>query len=375
MAGSIHKYTTKNGKTKWFYMLDTGKDKSGKRKQKKKSGFNSEREAKKELRIAEAEVFKGTYVEPSKVSYEQFLLDWFNNDKKKSIGSQTRVVYQQYIDTYIIPHLGNVTLGELTSKVIEKFINEMFYEKKYSASTIKKALNIIKSSIDYGVGNKYFRTNMARKVALPKNEEKEMTVWKKDEVNKFLKVAESSRYYSLFYTALTTGMRQGELLGLRWKDIDFVNKTLTIKQVLDHNGKDIRTGTKTKSSKRTINLGDKTVEVLEKQREMVEHEKSLDKGYQNHDLVFCTPLGTPLHPSNIRNRIFNKLIEKAEVPKIRFHDLRHTHATLLLQQKVNPKVIQERLGHSNVKITLETYSHVLPTMQKEVAKKIDDLFD
>ncbi|WP_027725456.1 site-specific integrase [Tuberibacillus calidus] len=374
MAGSVHKYVTKKGEQKWFYMLDLGKDENGKRKQKKKSGFKSEREAKKALRLAEAEVIKGTYVEPSKLPYETFVNDWFKNIKKKSLGVQTQVVYERYLESYIIPSIGNIPLGKITTDTIDRFISDL-YDKKYSASTIKKAVNIIKSSLEYAIIQGYIKKNFAKQATLPKETKNEMTVWNQEEVNKFLDAAKGSRYYNLFFVALTTGMRQGELFGLRWKDIDFKNKTLTVNQVLDHDGQNLRIGTKTKSSHRTIDLSDKTIQVLLDQKKKIEHEKSLDIGYQDNDLVFCTPLGTPLHPSNIRKRVFNKLIEKAQVPKIRFHDLRHTHATLLLQKKVNPKVVSERLGHANVKITLDTYSHVLPTMQKEAVQKIDDIFE
>jgi integrase len=372
MAGSIHKYQTSKGETKWLYMLDIGKE--GKRKQKKKSGFKSEREAKKALRLAEAEVIQGTYIEPSKMTYGGFIDEWFRT-KQKSLGKQTIEVHTMYLNKYIIPSLGNVPLSSLKTIHINNFINDM-HEKNYSAATIKKAVNIIKNSLEYAIDIDLINKNVAKKATLPKEEKNEMQAWSEEEVNNFLKVAKNDSHYALFYLALMSGLRQGELLGLRWRDLDLENHFLTINQVLAHNGKDIIKGAKTKAGNRTINLSESTIQVLKTHRKLVLEEKLKNgKSYQDQDLVFCTALGTPIHPSNLRNRTFNKLIEAANVTKIRFHDLRHTHATLLLSKGVNVKVISERLGHSNIKITLDTYSHVLPTMQKDAIDKLDSMIN
>lgn len=373
MAGSIHKYKTKNGRDKWFYMLDLGKDEKGKRKQKKKSGFKSEREAKKALTLAQADVYKGTYLEPSKMPFRQYLDEWFNT-KKKSISRQTIDVYRLYLDKYIIPFLGDITLTDLKTIHINKFINNM-HDRDYSASTIKKAMNIIKNALEHAIDTELINKNIAKKATLPKENKVEITVWNEEEVNSFLKVAKQHRHYPIFYLALTTGMRQGEILGLRWRDIDFYNHSLTINQVLSHDGKEMIKGAKTKTSNRTIDLSDSTIKILKTHKKIIIQEKLNSIGYQDFDLVFCTPIGTPVHPSNLRNRTFNKLIEKAKIPKIRFHDLRHTHATLLLSKGVNIKVISERLGHSNIRITLDTYSHMLPTMQKDAIEKLDSMIN
>jgi integrase len=374
MAGSIHKYQTKAGKTKYMIMVEIGMDTKGKRKQKKISGFNTKKEAQIALVEAQSELNKGTYIEPKKMQYRAFVEEWFRT-KQKSLGKQTIGVHKMYLDKYILPFLGNMSLAALKTIHINNFINDM-HDKGYSPSTIKKAVNIIKNSLEYAIDIEILSKNVAKKATLPKEEKNEMQAWNEEEVNKFLKVAKNDRMYPLFYLALMSGLRQGELLGLRWKDIDLENHILTINQVLAHNGKDIIKGAKTKAGNRTINLSESTIQVLKAHRKTVLEEKLLNgKSYQDQDLVFCTQMGTPVHPSNLRNRVFNKLIEVAEVPKIRFHDLRHTHATLLLSKGVNVKVISERLGHSNIKITLDTYSHVLPTMQKDAIDKLDSMIN
>jgi len=167
-------------------------------------------------------------------------------------------------------------------------------------------------------------------------------------------------------------MRQGEILGLRWRDIEFDRKTLNVRQTLSHTG-ELVNATKTAASSRTIALPDQLVAELKKHK-ITQAEEKLKAGslYTNNELVVATQLGTPLNPRNlVRN--FYGLIKKTELNKIRFHDLRHTHASLLLIQGAHPKVVSERLGHADTRITLDTYSHLLPNMQEETAKQFGDM--
>lgn len=164
-------------------------------------------------------------------------------------------------------------------------------------------------------------------------------------------------------------MRQSEILGLRWKDIDFDDAVLHVHQTLSHDGKKLYQDTKTKSSKRTISLIDWTLAILKDQRKKYKKQKlAAGADYKDHDLVICTKIGTPINPRNLL-RTFYSLMKKADVPKIRFHDLRHTVARLMLSRNINPKVVKEILGHSDIRVTLDTYSHVLPSVHKETAKQ------
>ena len=163
-------------------------------------------------------------------------------------------------------------------------------------------------------------------------------------------------------------MRQGELLGLRWKDVSLDKGLLSIKQTLSHEGKSFINGAKTKASLRTVNLSEMTLKVLKTQKSIHLKEKPrLGLAYEDFDLVACTQHGTSFNPANVR-RTFNRLIKVTDVPKISFHYLRHNHPILLLSKGINVKVISKRLGHSNTKVTLDTYSHVPPTLQGEVGR-------
>lgn len=366
MRGSV-----KKDGSSWYYIFYLEKDVNGKRRQKKKRGFKTKKEAQQALIEAINAINKGTYIEPSNIPYREYLDQWFST-KKNSVGIQTINVYDHYLKSRIIPALGNYTLSRLTTIQIQSFINSLS-EDGLSSSTVKKVLEIIRNSLEHAVDFELVLKNVAVKVKLPKTAKKEMAVWGEEQINRFLKVAKEDRLYIVFHLALTTGMRQGEILGLRWKDFDIEKGQLSIRQTLSHDGKTIMSGAKTKTSLRTIHLSNSTIQELNSHKISVTKEKlSLGPVYQDFDLVACTQHGTPLNPSNIR-RTFSRLIQLGEMPKIRFHDLRHSHATLLLSKGINVKIISERLGHSNIKVTLDTYSHVLPSMQEEVARKLDEI--
>ncbi|PHE73276.1 site-specific integrase [Bacillus wiedmannii] len=369
MKGSVKK-DKKTGK--YYYTVDIGIDPlTGKRKQKKKRGFITKKEAENALTKVLSEVNTGTYIEPSKLSYGEYLQDWFNT-KKHSVGIQTAKVLKGYLNSRIIPSLGNFKLAKLTSLHMQNYVNSL-RDDGLKRGTIEKIIKIIRNSLEHAIDLELISKNVATKTKLPKSDKEELTVWNEQEVQLFLKVAQDSRYSIVFHMALVTGMRQGELLGVRWKDVDLEKGHLTISQTLSHDGKTFLLGGKTKSSLRKILLPASTITKLKKHRAVMLQEKlSQGEEYQDNDLVMCTPYGTPINPANVR-RSLNALIKKAAVPKIRFHDLRHTHATLLLAKGVNVKVISERLGHSNIKITLDTYSHVLPTMQEDAVNKIEEI--
>ena len=208
---------------------------------------------------------------------------------------------------------------------------------------------------------------------LPKEEKKEMRVWDLHEINKFVSKVKHHRYYIAYLIAIFTGMRKGEILGLRWKDIDFEKKVIYIRQVLDSKGKGFKVGAKTVSSVRSIHIPSNLVEYLNTHMELMQQEKlKFGMKYSDFDLVVCTKYGNPVDPASLTRR-FQKQVNNIGLPFLRFHDLRHTHATMLIQQNVNAKVISERLGHSSIQITLDRYSHVLPSMQQQVADKLDEI--
>ncbi|MCI2253435.1 site-specific integrase [Domibacillus sp. PGB-M46] len=365
MKGSVRK----DGNN-WLYEVTIKVDPiTGKRTRKKKRGFKTKREAEKALAVLLNELASETYLEPSNTPFQEYLADWFQT-KRKQIGTQTAKSYESYIRYHIVPSLGEYPLSKLTTIIVQKFINSLI-DKGLSSATVKKIYNILNNSIQRAMNLELIPKNVVSNVELPHIKKNKIQVWDTEEVKLFLKFAKESRYYIAFHLAVTTGMRQGELLGLRWKDVDLDRGTIHLRQTLSHDGKDFIEGAKTASSIRSITLLTQTVASLKKHKAKIMREKlKAGTDYTDYDLVICTCYGTVLSPRNLL-RTFKALSKKAKVPEIRFHDLRHTHATSLLLEGINPKIVAERLGHSKVSVTLDTYSHVLPNMQKEAAEKLN----
>lgn len=339
------------------------------KKLKRESGFKTKKEAEKALIERQAQLDKGTYVEPTKTLYKDFLMEWLEM-RSKSISPQTYSTHITNAKKHIIPEIGDIPLTKLNAMAIQRLVNNLS-AKGYESSTIKRIVDIVSGSLNYAEKMDLIVKNPCKRVEKPKIKKKEASIWDKDQILAFLRVAEKSRYYMAFLLALMTGMRQGEVLGLRWKDVDFDNKVISIRQTLSHDGKSFQQGGKTKGSVRSINISDVTVTYLKKHRKTVLEEKlALGADYKDYDLVVCTSLGTPINPSNVR-REMKKLAHEAGVPLIKFHEQRHTHASHLIMQGVNAKIVSERLGHSKVQMTLDTYSHLLPNMQADVSERFE----
>ncbi|MEH7417384.1 tyrosine-type recombinase/integrase [Neobacillus drentensis] len=373
MKGSIKK-DKKTGK--YYFVVDIGKDANGKRKQKMKRGFLTKAEAEKALTKVLNEVNEGTFFDPQKVTVSEYFQMWFK-ERKSSVERTTYNNQLAFYDIYIAPRMAKLKMDEITPIFLQNYVNDLLEFTTLKPSTIHKLIDVLKVAFKKAVKLKIIKENPAYLVDLPKIKKTEMNVWDIDEVNFFLgqvsNVKRPSQYITAYLLAIFTGMRQGEILGLRWRDIDFENKIIYIRQTLSHDGKELRNAAKTKSSLRSITIPEALIQQLKKERKKCNENKlKHSKVYEDNDLVICTKLGRPVQPSNLI-RGFKKDVKKVELPVIRFHDLRHTHATMLISQNINPKIISERLGHARIGITLDIYSHVLPSMQQEVATKLDEM--
>ncbi|OMC94466.1 site-specific integrase [Paenibacillus sp. FSL R5-0636] len=373
-AGYVGKYfVKKENKELYFYTLTLGKDSNGKRIQIRKRGFKSEREAKRALREAQVQADKGSYCEPSKLTYGEFLIEWFRG-KSSNYGTQTIKSTESYIRLHIKPQLGQYPLAKLNIIIIERFVNDL-REKGLAEGTIKRIFNVVTASLNSAERKDVIARNVASRIDnKPKAKRKDMQIWNANEVRHFLHTIrkEEVRYYEAFHLALATGMRQGEILGLRWRDVDLERGVISVRQTLSHDGKELRAGAKTTTSIRTISFDVDTIQMLEKWMRRQQQEKD-DAGamYINHDLVICTTVGTPTTPRNLSRTWYN-MLKKSELHPITFHDLRHTHASLLLKNNVHPKIVSERLGHASIQITLDLYSHLFPNMQEGAAHLIGE---
>lgn len=367
----VYKNEKAKGDKKWWYQFYTGEIKNGVRERITKRGFKTKKEAEKAMIEAKAACQKGQYVEPSKMRFQDYLQEWIGT--KRNLGEQTLELYDSYMRTHIIPTLGHIPLAKLTALDIEKFLGTL-YEKGLAAATAKRIFSVVNAALNSAVAKDLIAKNVASKVEKPQvARRRELVVWDPAFVSEFLeKTRYASRYWIAVYLAIMTGMRQGEILGLRWSDIDFEKRNLTIQQTVNRHRK-IKQGAKTKLSMRSVALSPETIEVLKEHRQLIVQERvALGPEYQNNDLVVCTQFGGPVTQRAIQ-KVWTRFLKKTGAPKITFHDLRHTHASLLIKQGVHIKVISERLGHSSVTITMDTYGHLMPNMQEDAAAGLDAL--
>lgn len=361
-------------KNSWAFVIDVGKNpKTGRRKQKWKSGFPTRKDAELALANALSELGKtGEYKEPSNERFSNFLLNWMDN-RKPHISPSTWQTTVWLAHNYIIPSLGGVPLSKLTSEHLQTFNNQLL--NKLSSQSVVHAHRLIKMALEQAYMWDLIPRNVARFVKPPRIVAEKFSVWDDGQLRSFLEIASNHRLYIAFLLAAATGMRQGEVLGLRWKDVDFEKGNLAVSQALmrDYSGFRI-SEPKTASSKRTIAIPPNVLLELKRHRRIQLKERMEAVEYADSGLVVQSLVGTPVSPFNL-SRTWRKLLKRSGVTRIRFHDLRHTHATLLLKQGVHPKIVSERLGHSSVQITLDTYSHLLPNMQEAAALRFGELLE
>lgn len=375
MKGSV---TKKGGK--WYFVVDVGiNPTTGKRKQQWFSGFKTKKEAEKGLVKKLHEMETGMYVEPNKITLGEFLERWLEDYAQSALRPSTLDTYSIYTRKHIIPSLGSIKLNQLQPMHLQRFYTEKLEhghtdnQKGLSPETVRYFHSIIRKALGQAVQWQLVNRNVAELANPPLIRKKEIITLDLEQVTQFLEFAKTDRLYIAFLLAVSTGLRRGEILGLRWKDIDLEANTASIcKNLVMVKGKRVLQEPKTKGSNRLVSLPSSLVQELKKHKAIQNQEKLTCTCYQDNDLVVATSLGTSVGPRNLL-RSFYRLLEKAELPKIRFHDLRHGHATMMLKQGEHPKIVSERLGHSNTRITMDIYSHVLPNMQKEAVDRFDEM--
>ena len=304
----------------------------------------------------------------TKLTVGEWLDRWLQVTAKPSIAPSTYERYEGVVRLHLKPFIGHMQLAKVEPVHIEGLYAEQ-EQKGVSIRNRELGGVILQSALKHAVTMKLIQFSPCPDVPKHRPEKKEMLVWDQEETAAFLKTAEGTRHYAFYTVALSTGMRLGELFALEWRDIDLNGGFLTVQRTLEEIGSNIRVKPpKTAKSRRRIDLPQFAIEAL------LNHKRAmLAEGFIKSP-VFCNTNGDYLRRTSFRRRSFMPLIKKAGVPQIRLHDLRHTAATLLLISGTNPKIVSERLGHATVAITLDTYSHVLPTMQKQAADQLDQLF-
>jgi integrase len=355
---------------KYSFVIDIGRKPDGSRNRKWFSGYDTKKEAETECAKKITELTQGKYVEPTKKTVSQFMDEWLEyklNNKRKPIRPSTHATYKMLIENHVKPHIGRNRIDKTHETTIEELYEYLQDEKELSPSTIHKIhADILKPAFRRAVKYRFLHHNPADIEDPPQPNKPVIKIWNQEEMQSFLDIAINEDQYYIFHLGLNTGMRIGEMLGLKREFVDLSSNKISILHSL--HAKDRTLGpTKTLSSVRNIEIDELTVKVLEQREATIQKQKELPGDiYNDNDFICCTKTGIPLLQSNVRRK-FNSLIIKAGVPKIRIHDMRHTFATLQLLAGTDIKTVSSILGHSSVWFTYDTYSHVLPEMQKAAA--------
>jgi len=360
-------FKRKDGRWQASFIPDSGK--------RKYVYGKTQAEALDKLHIAQQEDKQGILATGPNQKLGEYLVQWLEIVHKPTIRISTYTQYRSMINAHLVPGLGRFLLQKLTPQKIQAFYTQK-QKDGLSPGSIALMHAILHSALDNAVRWNLVPRNVASFVSLPRIEPHEEIVLSPVEAQKLIETAKGGRIEALMVLAITTGMRRGEILALRWSDVDFTNKTLYVRHTMNRLAGYgfVENEPKTKSGRRKIILADVTIEALTKHRAAQEQTKfGAGDTWKDQDLVFCNSVGGFWLPDNLLD-VFHATLKKAELPDMRFHDLRHSAATILLTMGVHPKVVQELLGHSTIAITMDKYSHLLPSMQKDAMDKMNNMF-
>lgn len=374
-----------NSWTAYWFVTDN----HGRRRQKSKGGFTTKRDAQTFLTEQLSSLTTATYVEPSRMTFGEYLTDFWLPTVKGTTRPSTWDAYKRTVDLHVVPELGSIPLQKLSAHDLDRYYAAKRASGRadgkkgrdgtggLSTKTVRNIHNMIHKALHDAERKQLVNRNVAKSADPPHHERHPLEAaqtWTPEQVRTFLAAIAEHRLYAAFLLAVTTGMRRGELLGLRWIDVEFPRRRLLVRQTVISVAYEIqRSLPKTNKGRRSIALDDVTLQALRTHR----HAQAQDRaatGSEVHDkdLVFAREDGQPIHP-DLFSQIFDRTVERLDVPRIRLHDLRHTHATLGLAAGVQPKVMSQRLGHATVAFTQDVYVHAIPEREEEAASTIADL--
>lgn len=367
--GTIFK-RTRNGKTRWYAEIVIGYDGDNKRQVIRSAG-DTRKEVAEWLAARQTDRQKGALVKPSGESLAAFMEDWLEKVVSHDVDPSTQLLHHNMYNWYIKDALGGLPLGKISPELIQGMIHNML-KSGLAARTAQLALTTLKKCLEQAVTWGKLALNPAAKVKPPKAPKPKITFLSPDQIAQFIEAAREERLHALLILTVTMGLRRGEGLGLRWSDLDLAEGTITINQQQKKVGEEISfADTKTAAGRRSFDLPQVTLDALRIWRDQQQFEKKNLHDWPHPELVFTTEVGTPIHPRNLRDRALKRTLQRAGCPRVKWHELRHSAATFLLSQGAPIRVVQEILGHSTVRITLDLYGHVLREQKKEAADKID----
>lgn len=354
----------------WEYQFLAGIDQeTGKRKYISKGGFTRKKDAQDALVQAVADHNNNQLVIAKDMTFGQFARYWLET-KEGTVQDSTYRSYEQRIKNYFIPFFKDMKLKDMTEVKIRKWSKELF-KKLPSSGHAVDVFKMLRQIMEKAKTKRLIAINPFEDIDTPQGERKKRSTWSQDEFNLFLQNAQHTIYFSAFYLALTTGMRQSEILGLKWDAVNFDNHTIAVRSSLEIKTRKLKDKLKTDASVRSIMVNGTVMQFLKRHR--IEQNKLrllLGSAWPDNDLVNTTELGTPIIARNML-RTYYAIRDRLGLKQISFHDFRHTHATMLLEEGLDLSIISDRLGHSSIQITKDIYAHVTSKLQKEAVTVLD----
>ena len=339
------------------------------------------KEVQEKMKVALHEQQQGTLVKTTSQTVAQFLADWLENTHRRLVRPRTYERYSEVIHLHILPALGHYQLQKLTAQHVQAFYTKK-EDEGLASTTIHYYHSVLHNALSTAVKWGLISKNVCDLASPPRKERYEIRPLTMEQAQTLLATVRGHKWEALFTLALATGMRRGELIALKWQDINLKTGTLQVVRVLTRVPTNmpkrehvyVEAEPKTQKSRRSVLIAPFALEALKEHR-VRQLEAKLKAGpfWQEHDYVFCTLHGTHLGPNHVVEE-FKLLLKKAGLPDIRFHDLRHSAATLLLSLGVHPKIVQELLGHTQISMTMDVYSHMLPGMQQDAMSRLNDVF-
>ena len=374
-------HLTKRGKNSWSIILDLPRDPAtGKRRQQWHTVKGTKKQADAKLAELLHQIDSGGYVKSAKLTVGALLEQWLRNYVETNVRPRTIEGYRDIVRVHLMPKLGQIPFAQLSgSHLQEYYANALKCGRAdgkggLSARSVMHHHRVIRQALGHAVKWQLVQRNVALTVDPPRPGRVEMKYLDEEGLDRLLETARRTIYFPVLHLAAYTGMRRSELLGLRWGDVDLDMATLSVVQVMHRvrGAGFVFQPPKTPRSRRQVALTPDSAIALRGHREQQETLRTLlGNPLKDTDLVFCHLDGRPWRPDTVTHA-FADLVKRAGLPHIRLHDLRHTHATLMMEQGTNPKVVSERLGHASVAITLDTYSHVTPGLQEAAALRFDE---
>lgn len=362
---------------KWCATIDLGFV-NGKRRRKVIYG-TTRKEVAEKLRGLQHDQARGVPLVVERQTVEEFLNRWLETIVRPHRRPKTAASYDEVVQRYLIPRLGRYQLSRLSPEHVQAAVNNLQARGRRNggplgARTVEYAQSVLQRALNQALRWGLITRNVAILVETPRVERKEMAVLSHEQGQRLLTVVAGHRYEALYHVALLLGLRKGEILGLRWQDIDFAAHTLRVVQSIQRvGGKVVIAQPKTSSSVRVLPMPNKVERVLAMHAERQAEERGQREDWEDYGLVFPSERGTPLEARSLV-RHFKAALEQADLPEIRFHDLRHSCATMLIAQGVHPRIVMEILGHSQIGLTMNTYGHVLPETRRAASRAMDSLF-